>query len=206
VHYDLRKMARRVLVADTGTRTLSPAVSPDGKQVAVARWALTSDRSSQLQITVYHLDGKEAHRSRAYPWNFNGGDQAAPSPTSLFWPGADKIVVLAGQDTALYDPFQNTLVRVATCFPWLVGNNPGRPDGKGFLALLGQGGGQKMAFVTWDGKARPLDFSPVTGKEGAWDGLAWDRAVASFRTSGASYRLDTVKLTVKRDETGKLGA
>jgi hypothetical protein len=204
VHYDVKKKARRVVVTDTGTRTIWPAVSPDGKQVAVARWAQFPDRTSQLQVTLYDLDGKMAHRSRAYPWSEARANQPEVGLTCLFWARADKLVVFTGEDTALYDPFQNTLVRVANCMPWPVGNNPARPDGRGFLASVRRGAGEKLSFVTWDGKARPLDLGPRAEDEGTGDGLTWDRSVASFRTPQAAYHLDTARLTVKRDEKGKL--
>jgi len=111
VHYDLKKKARRVIVNDTGTRTTWPAVSPDGKQVAVARWTAIPGKASQLQVILYNLDGKEAHRSRAYAWRPLETQKVELGPTHLFWGRADKLLVWTGEETAIYDPFHATLVK-----------------------------------------------------------------------------------------------
>src|SRR5262245_11506265 len=205
VHYDLKKKARRVVVADTSTRTVWPAVSPDGKQVAVARGEALASRPSQLQVTLYRLDGKGAHRSKGLPWKECQTNAGEVAPTFLFWARVDKVLVFTGEETAIYDPFHNTLVRVNNCMPWPIGNNPVRPDGEGFLASARQGASEAPAFGNWAGQVRYLGLDPPSGKGlEQCEGLTWDRAVATLRTPAGAYRLDTAKLAWKRDENDRL--
>jgi Tol biopolymer transport system component len=70
LRYDVATGKTQVLVADTGTKTLSPAVSPDGKRIAVARLhgkgkerdGVLEAGPDTLEIVVFDLDGKELHR------------------------------------------------------------------------------------------------------------------------------------------------
>lgn len=59
LHYDLAKKTSRVVVDDTGTRTLWPALSPDGKRIAVAELTTYPDRPPTLEATLYNLEGKQ---------------------------------------------------------------------------------------------------------------------------------------------------
>ena len=67
VHFDVKSRKERVLVADTDSNTFWPAVSPDGKRIAVARLNYPGQQGA-LQILNYDLSGKEILRSKKFPW------------------------------------------------------------------------------------------------------------------------------------------
>src|SRR5688572_27588973 len=50
IHFDLRTKERRVLCDDTKAKTMWPAISPDGKRVAVAHWLREKDQPDRLQV------------------------------------------------------------------------------------------------------------------------------------------------------------
>src|SRR4051794_36991668 len=58
VHYDLARKGPRV-VAETGTDTIRPALSPDGKQVAVAHLTWERGNAPTLRVIVFDLAGNE---------------------------------------------------------------------------------------------------------------------------------------------------
>src|SRR5262245_19784688 len=66
VTYSLTKKARRVVVADTGTNTLLPAVSPDGKYFAVGRAVASQNKPTAIQIFVLNADGSMARKTSVH--------------------------------------------------------------------------------------------------------------------------------------------
>ena len=67
--YDLKKGEPQVLVADTGAGTLWPAVSPDGKRIAVAKVIIEpKQKQTRLQVIIYDRQGKEVQRSKTLDW------------------------------------------------------------------------------------------------------------------------------------------
>jgi hypothetical protein len=144
--HDAAAGRQRILVADTGANTEWPAVSPDGRRVAVARLfdsggrlARSGDVStpSTLQVVVYRLDGQEAYRSEALPWNPKEYAGYLPHiQPMVFWaPRGDKLLVYADYTTGIYDVASGRLVRLNPTAPWVFGATPILPGGDGFLAL-----------------------------------------------------------------------
>src|SRR5262245_22649580 len=90
VHYDVTTGKRTVLVAQMPAHTPWPAVSPDGKHIAVAR--LVTDRGprqpNRVQVILYDLKGKEVRRSAEFPWGpaREKGEKERPN-TGVFWAG-----------------------------------------------------------------------------------------------------------------------
>src|SRR5207248_7817817 len=78
IHYDVAKGERRVLVEKLPAATMWPALSPDGKTVAVARLvrAQGMEKTLNLQVIEYDLKGKETHRSAEFLWTkeYNGSN------------------------------------------------------------------------------------------------------------------------------------
>src|SRR5262249_44661675 len=53
LHYDLTRGEQKVLVADTKAPTFWPAVSPDGKRIAVARVEIKEDKGpATVQVII----------------------------------------------------------------------------------------------------------------------------------------------------------
>ncbi len=74
VHFDLQKKAGRVVVQDIGKGTIWPAVSPDGKRIAVAHFKggiARKDEASEpktVQVAVYDFQGKLLKESKVLAW------------------------------------------------------------------------------------------------------------------------------------------
>ena len=67
IHYDLKTKSTRI-IAKAETNTIQPALSPNGKQIAVARVNLEKDKQPTLQVVVYDLEGKEIQHSKLFDW------------------------------------------------------------------------------------------------------------------------------------------
>jgi hypothetical protein len=105
VRYDLKRKASKVIVADTKTDTPWPAISKDGKKIAVAEYTLGYVKDSKefkgtFRIIVYDLDGKGLSRTKVH--EVTGTLEMAvttteerPGTAYLNWSGpADKILVV----------------------------------------------------------------------------------------------------------------
>src|SRR5260370_39511246 len=64
VRYDLVKKERHVVAEDTNTQSLWPALSPDGKLIAVARAVREDDEPGTMQIVLLDLEGEEGKSSK----------------------------------------------------------------------------------------------------------------------------------------------
>jgi hypothetical protein len=179
VHYDLTRGEQKILVADTGAPTFWPAVSPDGKRIAVARIEIKEDKGpATLQVILYGRDGKEVQRSKVFPWT----EQTEPRPPKdksrpypqLFWaPQGQGIIIndAANTNVGIYDPKTDRLINVKE--GWLLSftGGPVRPDGAGFLVMHNvkgfvggpEGGDWKPRFglVGWDGKEQAIKPPPL---------------------------------------------
>jgi hypothetical protein len=174
VRFDVATGKRHVLVADTGTLTTRPAVSPDGKRLAVARLAGKSKKREGIvlvdrdtvEIVVYDVDGKELHRSPELVWRKEGqyGEWAQLGPeghTRLLWGPKgkeDKLAIFeAPGDWGLYDLKTKRLIVPTDALLAI------RPDNSGFL-VVSDGSPQSIAFVDFEGNKHP-----ITMKEGQLD-------------------------------------
>jgi Tol biopolymer transport system component len=186
-----------------------PALSPDGKQVAVARLVRTKEdeKTHTLQVIIYDLAGKEVHRSKDLPWTNEGkGGDAGPMGTEVYWAAsAGKLVVgnLDDLKTGIYDLTKKLLVTLDGT-PAAFGGSPVRPDGKGFLITRRDDGPEslKVLLVDWDGKAQPIDMKPDTidadskssSVQFPWAGTSgWKGQVAEVSYGTSRIRIDTEK-------------
>lgn len=199
-HYDLKTKKSRAIVKDTDAITLWPGLSPDGKQLAVARWWQEKDRPSTLQVIVYDTAGKERKRSRVFPYIKAPVDNARLGPCIVLWGTADKVIVLT-DELAIYDVAQDRLTRVPDAAPLTGGNSPARPDGKGFLAKVGSGDKAELAFIDWDGKIEKI-AGPVADEESLpWSyTVDWKKNLAVVSGRKGTLRVDTEKKKFTRQD------
>jgi len=207
VHYDLVRKAKRVIAQEAKANCARPAVSPDGKAVAVAReeWVSVTgsrDVTVKTQIVIYDFEGQELRRSKVTERTVRLEEASATTMTDtqgseVVWAGhADKILT----PWAIYDRVKDkwvplAAVPIAMHFPACV------PTRKGFLALgeAGESGGMRkypVSWVDWDGWESefkepfklPDEFNQSSAS-GAWDGDAW-----RLTTSVGVYSFDTTTL------------
>jgi len=225
--FDLKTKSSKVLVKDTGTNTYWPAVSPDGKRIAVAGLSFDGGKEGRLQVLIYDRQGREEHRSERLAWGRakKGKPDRDCTMTQLFWsPDGTKLLVYGSTyrtygTTGVYDLKNNRMTRWERAVPSTFRTTPARSDGKGFLlARLREDGEalQGLGFVSWDGKERPirLKFDPNEEKEGAgaifpvlvWPVLRrsrWDGAVAEVTVGTSRIRIDTAEGVGTLAESGK---
>jgi hypothetical protein len=197
VHYDLAKKASRV-VAETGTDTIQPALSPDGKRVAVASLNWERGNPPTLRVIVYDLGGKEVLRSKAFPWGEEPrGDVGIEKYAQLFWaPQGNRVLVRANKHSGICDLDGDRAVMLGPVAPMIYGTTPIRPDGKSFLIARED---RAVGLVDWEGKQTPVELpaglsglhwsllsAPVSSCWARWEG---DAAVATWK--GGRLRIDT---------------
>ena len=129
LHYDLAEGKPKVLVADTGAPTMWPAISPDGRKIAVAKVG---------------IDGKELKRSKVFPWvetNKGPGELAQakgdrPLAPQLFWaPRGERIVVDLLGYSGIYHVKDDRIIDLKDGLVLTFGGTPFRPDGAGFVVM-----------------------------------------------------------------------
>jgi hypothetical protein len=217
IHYDLKKRAAKVLVEDTKSNTYWPAVSPDGKQIAVARLAIGADKKAELHVVVYDFAGKTVHESPPLSWGAmaKGPPEDINSATQLFWsPDGAKLLIYGSVNatdgtTGLYDIKSKKAETWERTIPTAFGGTPIRPDGKGFLVAKLTLDTQKLAgfdFVNWSGKSARINVDDVAGDQDrilqlVWPVLRtseWRGNVATVATLQGRVLIDTEKATLTR--------
>jgi hypothetical protein len=139
VHFDVAKGQARTLVEDTDTATLWPAVSPDGKQVAVARLTHEKDKPDMLQVIIYDMNGKVIQRSGSFIYSEAGASEPKDKLglTVLFWGPQDNQMVISSYTStaksAIYNIKTNSFSIMPEAMPAAFGGSPVRPDRQGFL-------------------------------------------------------------------------
>jgi hypothetical protein len=220
VHFDVQKKTNRVIVEDIGTGTNWPALSPDGKRIAVANFKGNPKVAQTVQITLYDLQGKKLHQTKDLPWAPARPKSSGPTQGLLFWspsPKDDMIVVTDVSETGIYNVKADKLKVLEKAVPVIHGGSPFRPDGKGFLLLTGEKKEMHLSFVDWTGAEQRIDVTPLTSllspdKKQLMDMEPvaalfitsmllpswWDQnqAWAGFKREKITYSIDTVKKTI----------
>jgi hypothetical protein len=213
IHRDLTASTSSVLVKDTKSNTVWPAVSPDGRRVAVARVLRESAQTGTLQVVIYDRQGKEVQHSQVFAWpRATLGGRTEATHSQVFWsPQGDKLIVYGDHMTGLYDVGKDELRKWPERIPQVFENTPIRPDGKGFLvAHLGanippEGGPLGITFIDWQGREKPivlgkseqdperpdgplLDMRPLPSLFGS----RWEGNVAIFTFATSRLRIDSL--------------
>ena len=213
VHYDIASGQRRVLVAKLPAATAWPALSADGKQIAVARLVRDKNQPAKqiMQLILYDREGEEIHRSPEIVWTTTGKESNEELVlTNVYWaPSTGRLLVndFEGDcgNTGIYDPVTKKMVATMEGIPAPFGGTPIRSDGKGFILACKRGNSPAtLSFVDLDGKAQPIDMKPeavdnddksnaVTfpwSASSQWNG---NEAVVTYRMF--RIRIDTAKRT-----------
>jgi hypothetical protein len=218
VHFDLQKKTSRIIVDDIGVGTNWPALAPDGKRIAIARFSGDPKQPRTVQIVLFDMAGKELRKTKDLPWAPARPNNLGPSAGVLFWsPREEMIVVSDLSETGIYSVTAGTLKVIEKSVPVIHGGSPIRPDGKGFLLLAGEKENQHLSFVDWTGAEQKIDGAPLTKLLPAdkskiemeaisatfisslllpswWeDRSAW----VGFKRDKITYAIDTVKKTIE---------
>ncbi len=168
VHFDLTRIAKRIVVANTGTNTPMPAMRSDGTKLAVARRERKYTQGSNLvidttQIQIYDLKGTLLKVSKPHVVQVKHTSSFSETKTDLSEAGLDwsgpysKILT----KDAIYDCDGDNWTGLDGVEPaqFVLHDCPAiRPDGKGFVAISfpaekkrAPQTAPKIFFVTWDG-------------------------------------------------------
>jgi hypothetical protein len=207
--YDVKAGKARVLV-DKNAGPAWPAVSPDGRKIAVA---LRKDdgKNVALEVAVFDRDGKELHRSKPLDWAPHDKAASDKIAAQCFWaPDGNRLLLDSDGEGGFYDVKEKATVKLGMDVATF-GASPIRPDGKGFLAY--KPGGQYV-FVTWDGKEKEVEakskglFGPDEDPESPRGGLLafpmlhcsrWDGSTATGSWGEVRITIDADKLTATKE-------
>jgi dipeptidyl aminopeptidase/acylaminoacyl peptidase len=228
--YDIAKGESRVIAKNTAAFTINPAVSPDGKRVAFARFTEAKDpergkmrEEDKLGVTICDLTGKDVQVSKEFEWALGKDlsiNLAPPRDAELYWsPKGDKVLVSARGRTGLYDIKADKLTMVlGKRSPLVFGNTPIRPDGKGFLLFSeddwdGPRNQQTpgIIFVDWDGKVQAIKLTNFKLDDNRPSealplvlpqvhASSWNKDLAEVRWGRKAFRIDTAKLEAKQEK------
>jgi hypothetical protein len=196
VAFDLKTKTSRPVVTDAETKTLLPALSPDGKRLAVARLEYSKGFKPRLQVRIYSSEGKEEKRSAWFERNSEPSQDDRVEAVYLYWTAQDRLALVA-DGMCIYDVRQDRLIDVEKVMPWFFGGSILRPDGKGCLVYRESAGVAELLFLDWDGAVRPLGKLSNKAAQGMTFLAEWDGDVALFLHDGAIHEADTAKGTLR---------
>ncbi len=164
IHYDIAKKFGRVVVPDIGPGTLWPAISPDGKRIAVARFKGAPGQPTTVQLVFWDFQGKPLGKSKEMVWEAaKTKGFSLTSEAMLFWlPKNDMVVVTdMTKTTALYNVQTDAMRVLANTMPFAHAGTPILPDGQGVLLVVSEGEikDQKahLAVADWNGAEQRID-------------------------------------------------
>jgi dipeptidyl aminopeptidase/acylaminoacyl peptidase len=223
VHYDLQRKSGRVVVADIGPGTIWPAISPDGKSIAVARFKGEAGKATTVQIVLYDLQGKLLKESKELDWApAELKSFVLTSDARLFWsPKNDMLVVADNKFTGLYDLQKGAMKVLDKTAVVVHAGTPVLPDGTGVLLMIAEGDPKdkkaRLVVMDWAGKEQKIDIAAfetavkdIKGDLGPtdlyvfpllfpswWEGNA---ALAGPKRDKLSYKIDTAKKVLSISE------
>jgi hypothetical protein len=167
MHYDVSTKKTCIVREKVPAYCPWPALSADGKEIAMAAVVGKNRGKPMLTIIFYDLaTGKEMRRSAEFAWLHDvwGAPRANEMvPTGVFWHG-DNILVHDFKDlqsvqeisrTGIYNVKKDTMITLEGR-PMAIGGSPVRPDGKGFLISKGLRASGQFSVVDWHGKVQDI--------------------------------------------------
>ena len=128
IHYDLKTKLTRI-IAKAETSTIQPALSPNGRQIAVARLKLEKGNQTTLQVVVYDLAGKEIQRSKLFEWGgvpkYDTEVGGIQKYSQLFWAPRENKVLLSPTTAAASTTWGSTTRDAGPCPPLDLRNDAG---------------------------------------------------------------------------------
>jgi hypothetical protein len=213
VAYDYATKKQRVILRDKSAATTAwPAISPDGKKIALAQLGASDDKNDAvLEVVVCDLEGTVNFRSGPMKLATLKGKDFDYSTQVAWSPDAKKLVV-HGQghpnsgkgfdNAALFDFATKKLQIWEQHVPAYFGGSPIRPDGAGFLLMSSESNETpaEYAWVDWSGKKQKIVIKDERQEEDEpqpWTALAnsrWDGNKAIVTVAERRYVIDTQKL------------
>lgn len=196
------------LVKELPGRVNVPAVSPDGRLLAVA--LLTGQSTdNRLRILVLDRDGREIHRSDEFPWRQELGKSYTQGPlgAEVYWaPSGSRLVVAGASRVGFYDLKTRQLdvqPGMAGAGPLVFGGKCLAPQNRGFLIRREN----CFELVDWSGRAQPLrdgladanlQQDQLADMMTSWPFLfssGWEEDAAVVSWGKHRFRFDTAKMT-----------
>ncbi len=159
---------RQMLVEKLDFQAATPAVSPDGKRIALVEAEALGPRA-RLRVHIFDSEGKPLGESPPWEWTFaeEPGDGAA-SRTAAWWsPDGERLLVLCSNEFASYTFASREFKAYAnvklSLFGALMFSSPIMPDGQTFLAQPREAVGEaadadsQVVLVDWQGKLRLIE-------------------------------------------------
>lgn len=211
--YDFATKKHRIILEDkAATTTCWPALSPDGKKVALVHLGGHDDKDEAvLQVVVCNLKGKIEYRSDQIQFATLKGKELQYTTQVVWSPDGRKLLVhgqgFANQgegfdNTALFDFAIKETKIWKQHVPAFFGGSPIRPDGAGFLLanLESKEDVGEFAWVDWAGKKQKItsdEERPPDDELQPWTALhnsRWDGHKAIVMMPEHRLVIDTLKL------------
>jgi hypothetical protein len=196
------------LVKERPGRVNVPAVSPDGRFIAVA--TLTGHTSgNRVRILAFDRDGREVHRSTELDWRQGRGKSYTDGPlgAEVYWaPSGTRLLVAGDNRIGFYDLKTRRLdvqSGMAGAGPLVFGGQWLAPSNKGFLLRRDN----RFEFVDWNGRVQPLrdglDDANLPDNQlkelmSTWPFIfssGWEENSAHVGWGTYRFRFDTAKMT-----------
>jgi hypothetical protein len=217
VVYDCKAKKQRVILEDAAAATTAwPALSPDGKKIALAHLGQNDQKEAVLQFVLCDLQGRIESRSEKLKLAAIKGKDFEFSTQVVWSPDAKKLLIHGQGNANEGDGFDNAaLFDVATKkmevwenqVPAYFGSTPIRPDGAGFL-LASVKSTDRFTEYTWvDWAGKMLRIARAKNRQEGEESLAWT-AIADSRWNETKaivtfpkhrYVFDTKMLSEKID-------
>lgn len=193
------------LVKELPGRVNVPAVSPDGRHLAVA--LLTGDSpNNKVRILVFDRDGRETHRSDEIAWRGEAKLYSAkPLGADLYWePAGTRLLIAADDRLGFYDLKTRQCRMQPGSYgpgPLIFGGEWRAASGKEILVRCDG----EFAVLDWNGAVQPLRSMNAAASNQVRDAMStwpaifssgWDGNAAEVGWNSDRFRFDVAKRTV----------